>query len=170
VRGIFLENGLNLITVARAARALALGVWLGGIVMAFIAAPIVFDKLKPDRAKAGEIVGAMLHTTVMVKVALAVVALGAEAALIFSGSAGGPSGWRRYAPAAFLLAAIATTAFTSLWLEPKIAALRDQIGDFSEATANSPQRVEFRKLHGMSMGLLLLEAILILVALVAGLL
>lgn len=162
---------MNLITVARAARALALGVWLGGIVMAFIAAPIVFDKLKPDRAKAGEIVGTMLHTAGMLKVALAVVALGAEAVLIFSASAGGPSGWRKYLPAAFLLAAIAITAFTSFWLEPKIAALRDQIGgDFSEATANSPQRVEFRKLHGMSMGLLLLEAILILVALVAGLL
>ncbi len=160
-----------MLTFARAARALALGVWLGGIVMAFIAAPVIFEKLKPDRAKAGEIVGTILHTANLVKFGLAALALGAEVLLLVNAGGGeSAGGWRRYLPGAFLVAALATTLLTVLWLEPRIAALRDQIGDFSAATENTPERAEFRKLHGASMGLLLLEAIFVLIALVTGLL
>ena len=157
---------MTVITIARAARAASLGIWLGGIIMAFIAAPIVFNALKPDRAKAGEIVGAILHTAGMVKIALAVIAVAAELVILNSG---GVTGWRRYLPAIFLGLTIATTLVATFWLEPKITALRDRNPDFGEATADSPDRVSFRKLHGLSMALLLLEAIFVAFALVAGL-
>jgi hypothetical protein len=162
---------VTLLTIARSARAAALGIWLGGIIMAFIVAPIVFDALKPDRARAGEIVGSVLHTAGKLKIALAMIAAVAEI-MIFttSATAGEPIGWRRYVPAVFLGLTIVTTLLTTFWLEPKITEIRDRITDFSEATKDTADRMAFRKLHGASMGVLLLEAIFVAVALVAGLL
>ena len=131
---------------------------------------MVFDKLKDDRTKAGNIVGEILHSGGKVKTGLGLAALVLEA-IIFYGVAGArPAGWRRYAPAAMLMAALSVALISTLWLEPKIHALRGEIQDFSEATKDDPSRVEFRKLHGLSMGLALLEGLLVAFTLLTGLL
>ncbi|HYG77395.1 MAG TPA: DUF4149 domain-containing protein [Planctomycetota bacterium] len=159
-----------LLTWARAIRALGLGIWLGGIIMAFVVASTVFKVLEKDRTMAGAIVGACLEAGQKVKLGVAIIALAAEAVIFFGGIQGAPIGWRRFVPAAMLLLALATTLVATLWLEPKIHELRKEIADFSEATRDDPKRVEFRKLHGMSMGLLFLEAIFVAAALLTGLL
>jgi len=159
-----------LLNWARAIRATGLGIWLGGIVMAFVVASTVFKVLEKDRTMAGTIVGECLRAGQNVKLGVALVALAAEAVIFFSGAQSAPLGWRRFTPAAFLLVAFAITLVATLWLEPKIHQLRGDIADFSEQSKESPQRQEFRTLHGLSMGLLFLEALVVLAALITGLL
>lgn len=158
---------MNMLNLARAARALSLGVWLGASIMVFIAAPIVFEKLAPDRTKAGEVVGSILHAAAFFTLGLAVVALISEGALFFNADA---AGWKRTVPAASLLAAILIMIVLMTYVGPKIEALREQIGVFTPANADSPERKAFGALHGASMGLSLLQTILVAVALVIVLL
>ena len=173
-----MKKTISLTSIAYALRAATLGIWLGGIVMIFIAAPIVFAALQPDRNKAGEIVGSILHTGLQLKLVLASVALLCEG-LIYRGRRNtdlecslkaNVSGWKRHLPAAFLLSAIAVTLFSLCWIEPHIEDLRRSIGTFTEANVNSPERLAFGKIHGLSMGLGLLEGIFIFIALILGLL
>ncbi len=154
----------------RAVRALMLGLWAGGILMIFVAAPVVFDQLKGDRTKAGNIVGEVLKIGGKVKMGLGLTALALEAVIFYGGTAAAVRGWRRYAPAGLLMGALSVALLSSLWLEPKIHDLRTQISDFSDATKDNPARLEFGKLHGLSMGLALLEMLLVVATLVVGLL
>ena len=140
---------MNLLTIARAIRSVSLGVWLGSAVMVFVMAPIVFQKL--DRSKAGEVVG------------VAVISEG----IVWANDAE-LSGWRRYVPAAGLGGAVLILLVLVFWIGPEIEALRVQIGEFTAANADTPERLQFRKLHGASMGLSLLQTILVAVALIAG--
>lgn len=151
----------------KAFRALALGLWAGGILMIFIAAPVVFEKL-PDPNMAGNVVGGILNKGGKVKLAIGLVALGLEA-LIFYGIAGSrPNGWRRFAPAAFFMAALAIALATSIWIDPAIHEIRQNPG-FTLAPPESDLRTRFRALHGASMGLTLLECIFVVFAAVLGL-
>ena len=160
-----------MLSAARALRALCLGIWLGGIVMAFIVAKIVFaEKWGLSRAQSGAIVFDILQVAGTVKTALAIALLASDAYLFFGHSPTTGGGWRRYLPAGLLIAAVAVMLIASLWLQPAIIALRDKIGDFSPATAGTPDRIRFGHLHGASMGLLLLEAILVAAAMITGLL
>ena len=158
---------MNVLTLARAARALSLGVWLGASIMVFIAAPIVFEKLAPDRTKAGEVVGSILHAAAFFTMALAAVALISEGTLFFNADS---AGWKRVVPAVTLLLAILIMIVLMAYIGPKIEALREQIGQFTPANADSPERKTFGALHGASMGLSLLQTILVAVALVVVLL
>ncbi len=158
---------MNWLNLARAARALSLGVWLGASIMVFIAAPIVFEKLAPDRTKAGEVVGSILHAAAFFTMALAVVALLSEGTLFFNADS---AGWRRIVPAASLVAAVLIMVVLMTYIGPKIEALRAQIGQFTPANVDSPERKAFGALHGASMGLSLLQTILVAVALVIVLL
>ncbi len=159
---------------ARAVRALSLGVWLGGIVMFFITASAVFtyfvNDVQTDRTTAGEVVSLVLRKAAPIKIGIALLAFLAEAAVFFSHSPEAPKGWRKFVPNALLMLAFATLLIAVFWLEPSLEALRAKIGSFSEKTKDSPLRQQFRSLHGMSMGLGVLEALLVAAALVAGLL
>jgi len=153
---------------ARAARATALGIWLGSSVLFFIAAQVIFAKLGADRTKAAEIVGALIHSEAALAMALAAAAVIAQGVLHVRAS--DIAGWRKYVPLVSLAGAVGLLLFLNFYLTPQIEALRDQIGVFTAATEGTPERLHFRQLHGLSMGLSLLEAILVAVALVAGLL
>lgn len=191
---------MTLVSAIRALRAMCLGIWLGGIIMTFVAAPIIFSKLEPDRARAGMIVGEILHVAGVLKMGLALIALACDGVLLFGpvgsviakdtaenvqsfgffrrvfqyarihGSENPSRGWRRYAPVGFLAAALLSSFFAIFWLEPKIIELRDRIGEFTPATAGSPDRVAFRNLHGASMGLLLAEAVFVGISFLLGML
>ena len=80
------------------------------------------------------------------------------------------AGWRRFVPLIALAGAVALLLFLTFYLTPAIEALRDRIGVFNAATEGTPERQQFRTLHGASMGLSLLEVILVALALIAGLL
>ena len=155
---------MTLLTLARAIRSVSLGVWLGSAVMVIVMAPIVFQKL--DRSKAGEVVGAILHSAAFLTAGLAVVAVIAEG-VVWANDAE-LSGWRRYVPALGLGGAVLILLVLVFWIGPQIEALRVQIGEFTAANADTPERLQFRKLHGASMGLSLLQTILVAVALIAG--
>lgn len=158
-------------TIARIARTLSLGIWLGGIVMAFIFAPIVFKHLAKDRFMAGNINAEMFHIAGQVKIVLALIALAAEGMIFYSKAPGAPErSARRFVTAGCLVAALAIALFIFAYLQPAMMDVRDRISDFSEAAADSPERGQFRKLHGASMALGLLEGILVLVAMIVGLL
>ena len=152
-------------TVMRAIRGLSLGIWLGAGVMTFITAHYVFG-LEPDRNKAGDIMGAILHTGGWLKLALAFLALSAQLVLRKNPAPGA----RSFKPGFVALCfAFALALFVTLYLEPKMVGLRAQIGTFNEANKELPERVLFGKLHGASMGLALLETILVAIALVCSL-
>ena len=149
--------------VMRAIRGLSLGVWLGAGVMTFITAHYVFG-LEPDRNKAGDIMGAILHTGGQLKIALALLATLAQLQLrkqwpAFSEKLG----------ALTLIVSLILAVTLVFYLEPKMVGLRAQIGTFNEANKDLPERVLFGKLHGTSMGLTLLETILVAIALVCSL-
>jgi len=162
---------MQLYTVARTVRTMALGVWLGGIVMAFIVAPIVFKHLPKDRILAGNINAEMFHTAGKVKLVLGLIALAAEGFILFRKPEGSPQGGiRRFLTAGSLLAALVIAIFVFAYLEPKMLDVRDKIADFGPNAAESPERLQFRQLHGASMALSLLEAVLVALAIIAGLL
>src|SRR5262249_23625953 len=143
-------------------------VWLGSSILFFLAAQIVFSHLTADRTKAGEIVGSLIHSEATLAMVVAAIAVIAQIALYSRTTE--VSAWRKYVPLLTLTGAVLILLFLNLYLTPKIEALRDQIGVFNAATEGTPAREEFGKLHGMSMGLSLLQAILVAVALIAGLL
>lgn len=157
-----------LLSWLKAFRALSLGLWAGGILMVFIAANAIFEKLKPDTNLAGTLVGEILTKGGKIKLGIGLIALALEA-LIFYGVAGTPSnGWRRFAPATFFMLALAIALTTSIWIDPAIHEIRHN-PDFAIAPLDSDLRSRFSALHGASMGLTLLELIFVVFATVLGL-
>ena len=159
---------MNSIAIARTSRATALGIWLGSAILFFIAAQVIFGKLSGDRTKAAEIVGTLIHAVSDLTLILATVAVISQG--ILHARAPDIAGWRKQLPLITLAAAVLLLLFLTFYLTPHIEALRDQIGVFDASTEALPARLEFRKLHGASMGLSLLETILVAVALIAGML
>lgn len=142
--------------LARVVRGLSLGIWLGAGVMTFITAHYVFG-LAPDRNIAGSIMGAILHTGGLMKVGLAILAVGAHW--------GTPQRSKKICTVMLFLAA-ALALFAAFYLEPKLVDLRSQFTDAKD----SPARLEFAKWHGISMGGALMEGIFVAIAFVCVLL
>jgi hypothetical protein len=109
----------------------------------------------------------VLHSAALMTAGLAVVALIAEGMIFFN--AENVVAWRRYIPAVSLLFAVVIMVVLMAWIGPRIETLREQIGAFTPANENSPERQLFRKLHGASMGLSLLQTISVAIAFVVGL-
>lgn len=159
-----------LLNVARALRALGLGIWLGGIVTIFIVASTVFAYYGNDHTSAGELVGTILKRAAPFKIGFALLALACEAILFFNASPDAPKSWRKFVPNACLVLALLAMLIGTLYLQPQLDDLRQQIGVFNEKTKGSPLRQQFASLHGASMGLGVLEGLLVAAALIAGLL
>lgn len=160
-----------LLRCARAVRALSLGLWAGGILMTFIAAKAIFSYfLVEGTTTAGSVVGFVLHTAMPFKIGIALLALFAEAIVFFDRSPEAPKGWRKFVPATLLMLALAAMLVVALWLQPELESLRKQIRVFDASTEGTPLRQKFGSLHGASMGLGLLEGLLVAAALILGLL
>jgi hypothetical protein len=158
------------LNLARALRALSLGIWLGGIVTVFIVASTVFAYYGNDHTTAGELVGLVLKKSMPFKIGFALLALLCEASVFFSPSPAAPKGWRRFVPNACLVLALLAMLAVVIFIQPQLEELRQQIGVFNEKTKGSPLRQQFSSLHGASMGLGLLEGLLVAAALITGLL
>src|ERR1051325_2792141 len=124
-----------LFRIARAVRALSLGVWLGGIVMFFIVASSVFayfvNDFSADRTTAGEIVSLVIKRAMPIKIGFALLAFFSAAVIFFNRSPDAPKGWRKFLPNAMLMLAFVALLVSVLWLNPHLESLRDQIGSFS---------------------------------------
>jgi hypothetical protein len=119
---------------------LALAFWVGGVALfTFVLTPILF-KTQP-RDLAGKIVGVLFPGYFRWGLACGAVAL--VCLLLQRG--------RHFLPALVLLVLmLAATSFQALVIEPKAAALKEQIGSFETTPKADPLRREFARLHAVS--------------------
>ena len=120
---------------------LAVSCWLGGAALfTFLLTPILFASYSRDIA--GGIVGTLFPGYFRWGLACGVVALLCQ--LINRG---------RFAIASLAVITImfALTAVQAFVLEPRAAALKQSIPSFETTPADHPQRMQFRRLHGLSM-------------------
>lgn len=119
---------------------LALSFWIGGVALfTFVLTPILF-KTQP-RDLAGRIVGVLFPGYFRWGLACGAVAL--VCLLLQRG--------RHFIPALVLLVLmLAATSFQALVIEPKVAALKEQIGSFETTPKDDPLRQEFSRLHAVS--------------------
>jgi hypothetical protein len=119
---------------------LALSFWIGGVALfTFVLTPILF-KTQP-RDLAGRIVGVLFPGYFRWGLACGGVAL--VCLLLQRG--------RHFIPALVLLVLmLAATSFQALVIEPKAAALKEQISSFETTPKDDPLRQEFSRLHAVS--------------------
>ena len=140
----------------RYASLLALVVWVGGLVaLGTVAAPAAFAVVAarqvPDgRLLAGALFGDMLHRFHLVSylcAAVVVLALTARAAL-------GPRPRRSALRVATALVMLSAVIYSGVVLTPRIERLQEQTGVAPSSLApNDPRRIEFGRLHGLSIQL-----------------
>jgi hypothetical protein len=119
---------------------LALAFWVGGIALfTFVLTPTLFRTQPRDLA--GKIVGVLFPGYFRWGLACGAVAL--ICLLLQRG--------RNFVPALVLLVLmLAATSFQALVIEPKAAALKEEIGSFETTPRDHPLRREFSRLHGIS--------------------
>lgn len=119
---------------------LALAFWVGGVALfTFVLTPILFRTQPRDLA--GKIVGVLFPGYFRWGLACGAVAL--LCLLLQRG--------RHFLPAlALLVLMLAATSFQAMVIEPKAAALKQQIGSFETTPKEDPLRREFARLHGIS--------------------
>ena len=119
---------------------LALAFWVGGVALfTFVLTPILFHTQPRDLA--GKIVGVLFPGYFYWGLGCGAVSL--LCLLLQRG--------RYFFPALVLLALmLSATAFQSFYIEPRAAALKQQIGSFENTSKDHPLRKEFSKLHGIS--------------------
>jgi hypothetical protein len=119
---------------------LALAFWVGGVALfTFVLTPILF-KTQP-RDVAGKIVGVLFPGYFRWGLACGAVAL---VCLLLQ------RGRHFTAALVLLLVMLSATAFQALVIEPKAAALKEQIGSFETTPKDAPLRREFARLHAVS--------------------
>ncbi len=134
-------------TILRYAEFLSLGTWIGAIVfLSFVVAPGAFSTLG-SRDQAGAIVGMSLGR-------LHVLGLIAGAVFLVTYVAAQRSLAAIATPAALLVVLMMVlTAASQFGVAPRMAALRTQMGSVERMPETSPLRVEFNRLHRVSVRL-----------------
>ena len=118
----------------------AVSLWAGGNgIFTLMLTPIIFRT--EGRDIAGRIVGNLLPAYFRWGLACGVIALASR--MLAKGLAG-------RVPVAVLTVMLAMTLFQALYVEPRAAELKRQIGSFEMTTKGQPLRQEFSKLHGIS--------------------
>lgn len=119
---------------------LSVAFWVGGVALfTVVLTPILF-KTQP-RDLAAKIVGVLFPGYFYWGLACGAVAL--VSLLIQRG--------RHFIPALILLVLmLAATSWQSFILEPKVAALKEEVGSFETTSRDHPLRREFSRLHGIS--------------------
>jgi hypothetical protein len=119
---------------------LAISLWAGGnAIFTLMLTPILFKT--ESRDVAGRIVGNLFPGYFRWGIACGVIALVCRLA---------GKGMTLKLPVIVLVAMLAVSAFQAFWVEPRAAALKQQIGSFETTTKDHPLRKEFAKLHGVS--------------------
>jgi hypothetical protein len=119
---------------------LAVAFWLGGSALfTFVLTPIVFKSYNRDLA--GGIVGILFPGYFRWGLICGFVAL---VCLAIS------RGRQSLVPGVIIVAMLLVTATQAFVIEPKAAELKKSIPSFETTPADHPQRIAFRKLHGIS--------------------
>ncbi|HZV82375.1 MAG TPA: DUF4149 domain-containing protein [Geobacteraceae bacterium] len=126
--------------IATAVYNLAIALWTGGnAIFTLMLTPILFKT--ENRDTAGRIVGNLFPGYFRWGIACGIVALLCRLA---------GSGATRKLPLAMLVVMLAITSFQALFVEPRAAELKRQIGSFETTPKDHPLRQEFSRLHGIS--------------------
>ncbi len=124
-----------------------MGVWLGAIcLLSFVVAPGAFGILA-SRDQAGAVVGFTLGRLHLIGMGAGVIYLVAH----FLRGSSFPSVARLAAVAVILM--VVLTAFSQFYVAAHMGELRQQMGSIERSAADSPLRVEFNKLHVLSVWL-----------------
>jgi len=128
------------VKIAEAVYNLAIALWTGGnAIFTLMLTPILFKTESRDTA--GRIVGNLFPGYFRWGLACGIVALLCRLA---------GSGTARRLPLVLLVAMLAITSFQALYIEPRAAELKRQIGSFETTPRDHPLRREFARLHGIS--------------------
>lgn len=136
---------------------LALALLVGGNALyTFLATPAVFRAF--DRALAGDVVSAMMPGYYAWNMVLwsAVFILGG---LFWFKRGRGEGGAVGRLELALLVAGLASVLVVGLWLYPYMLEVRAQVPSFAAEAPVGPARALFRRLHGVSMGLNMVQLI-----------
>jgi hypothetical protein len=126
--------------IVEGAYRLAIACWAGGnALFTLVLTPILFRT--EGRDTAARIVGAFFPAYFRWGLACGVLAL---ACRLLS------RGFGQKGTVLLLVAMLAITSFQALYVEPKAAELKAQIGSFETTTRDHPLRREFARLHGVS--------------------
>mgnify|MGYP001062552827 CR=1 FL=1 len=126
--------------IASAIYNLAVALWTGGnAIFTLLLTPILFRT--EGRDTAARIVGNLFPGYFRWGIACGLVALICRIAA---------AGSLRRLPLVLLIAMLAITSFQALYIEPRAAELKRQIGSFEETGREHPLRREFSRLHGIS--------------------
>lgn len=138
---------------------LVLGLWVGGLaVLGGVGAPTIFDTLEAadpvgGRETAGLVFGAVFARFQYLAWALAVLLLGLMGARAALGPRPKRFAWRMWT----ILAMLAFSLTSGLYVAPRIVALRAEVGGpMAELPDRDARKVEFGQLHGASNALMLL--------------
>lgn len=119
---------------------LAISLWAGGnAIFTLLLTPILFKTESRDTA--GRIVGNLFPGYFRWGLACGIIALICRLA-----NRGGTT----RLPVVLLLVMLAVSSFQAFYVEPKAAALKQQIGSFETTPKDHPLRREFSRLHGIS--------------------
>ena len=119
---------------------LAIALWAGGnAIFTLLLTPILFKTESRDTA--GRIVGNLFPGYFKWGLACGIVALVCRLA---------GSGFSSRLPVVILVLMLAVTSFQAIYVEPKAAELKRQIGSFETTTKDNPLRREFSRLHAVS--------------------
>jgi hypothetical protein len=125
---------------------LSLVVWLGGVIfLAFVEAPTVFSPgLLPTRHLAGSIVGRTLDVFHYMAIVSGIIFL--ISSMLYSRIARGtpqPLAARHV----LILLMLLLTVISQFAITPKMRTIRNEVGVIDTVPLDSPQRVEFDRLH-----------------------
>jgi len=140
----------------------ALALWVGGTLVALLAAPVVFGQVA-SRDAAGSVFGEILRRFEAAKQALSLVLVVAVFVGLEKQSAPGKP---EIAAIVCIFLAIATNVYLSMVLRPRMNYFRMKVGSFDAAAPDDPFRLRFAALHRRSSRILALGALSAAIALV----
>ena len=139
----------------------SLAIWVGGSVVAAMAAPVVFRTVA-SRDQAGAAFGEILRRFEALKQLLSLVlVIGVFVELERTGSLAGPG----VVSGISIFVAIATNVYLAMVLRPRMNYFRMKVGSFDAAGPDDPWRKKFDRLHRRSSRIFVLGALAAAVAL-----
>jgi hypothetical protein len=141
----------------------SLALWVGGTLVAFLAAPVLFREI-PSRDLAGRIFGELLRRFEAVKHVLSLfMVLAVFVELETTRALAG----RSFVTGVGVFVAVATNVYLAMVVRPRLGYMRMKTGSFDETPPDNPWRVRFNRLHRRSTFVLMLGSLAAAVALAA---
>jgi len=151
--------------LSRAGIALALALWIGGTLLAAVAAAKIFRAL-PSRDLAGRLFGEILGVLDKAKfVAAGALLVGVLLEVQVLGSTLAP---RRIARDALLFLLVASHVYAVMVVQPRMRYYREKVADFDAADQGDPWRLKFQEQHRRSTRVAVLGLVLAVGAVLLG--